>query len=142
LGETSGSSLFARTEYTVGDEGKRECEGNITRGADRCSIGNAWNSYAFVDSPRSVAASRWRVVSCAAPTRARTASRMLSPFRGFLVLVSALVSASSVSAAALGNGLKIGEVTSTSAIVWTRLTSTAEPNRNGVPFAPDADAIP
>ena len=31
-------------------------------------------------------------------------------------------------AAALGNGIKVGEVTATSAIVWTRVTTTAEYN--------------
>ena len=32
----------------------------------------------------------------------------------------------------LGNGIKIGEVTSHSAIIWTRLTERAEPNWNGL----------
>jgi len=34
----------------------------------------------------------------------------------------------------MANGIKIGEVTSTSAIIWTRLTKHAERNINGKPF--------
>ena len=34
----------------------------------------------------------------------------------------------------MGNGLKVGEVTDTSAIVWTRLTQNAERNIEGTPF--------
>lgn len=45
-------------------------------------------------------------------------------------------------AAHLGNGLKIGEVTSTSAIVWTRLTATPEPNLTGPRFSSDDDRVP
>ena len=33
-----------------------------------------------------------------------------------------------------GNGLKIGEVTAESAVIWTRLTTTPEANWNGLPF--------
>jgi len=47
-----------------------------------------------------------------------------------------------VHGAALGNGIKIGEVTSTSAIVWTRLTERAEYNLTGTEFKPDDEAIP
>ena len=36
----------------------------------------------------------------------------------------------------LGNGVKIGEVTSSSAIVWVRLTRDADQNTSGVPFGP------
>ena len=43
---------------------------------------------------------------------------------------------------ALGNGIKIGEVTSTSAIVWTRVTTTADYRTDGVAFEPDDDALP
>lgn len=50
--------------------------------------------------------------------------------------------AGTVSAAALGNGFKIGEVTPTSAIVWTRVTASAEPNLDGVTWAKDAEAVP
>ena len=45
-------------------------------------------------------------------------------------------------AAALGNGIKVGEVTATSAIVWTRVTTTAEYNMEGVPFKDEDEAIP
>lgn len=45
-------------------------------------------------------------------------------------------------AASLGNAIKIGEVTPTSAIVWTRLTATPEPNFAGIPFADDDEAVP
>lgn len=34
----------------------------------------------------------------------------------------------------LANGIKIGEVTATSAIIWVRLTATEDRNRDGVPF--------
>ena len=34
----------------------------------------------------------------------------------------------------MANGIKIGEVTSTTAIIWTRLTKNAEPNVAGKPF--------
>jgi alkaline phosphatase D len=37
------------------------------------------------------------------------------------------------------NGIKIGEVTSDSAIVWTRLTRSAERNTTGQPFPPNND---
>jgi len=33
------------------------------------------------------------------------------------------------------NGVKIGEVTQTSAIIWTRLTEKPERNTDGIPFA-------
>lgn len=57
-------------------------------------------------------------------------------------LLFSLAVTGSLSAAALGNGLKIGEVTGTSAIVWTRLTATAEPNMTGPLFAADDDQVP
>lgn len=39
----------------------------------------------------------------------------------------------------MANGIKIGEVTSTSAIIWTRLTQHAERNLNGKPFPKSAN---
>lgn len=54
----------------------------------------------------------------------------------------ALASAQAISGAQLGNGLKVGEVTATSAIVWTRLTATAEPNQTGPRFGGDDDKVP
>jgi alkaline phosphatase D len=57
-------------------------------------------------------------------------------------LLFSLVLVSSGSAAALGNGIKIGEVTATSAIVWTRLTQQAEPNLTGLEFAPEDERVP
>lgn len=61
-----------------------------------------------------------------------------------LILGLLLVTAfnASIHAAALGNGIKIGEVTATSAIVWTRVTETAEYNTTGVPFKDEDEAIP
>ena len=59
---------------------------------------------------------------------------------GLLLFASALQT--SVHAAALGNGIKVGEVTATSAIVWTRVTETADYNLTGVPFQDDDEAVP
>jgi alkaline phosphatase D len=42
----------------------------------------------------------------------------------------------------MANGVKVGEVTSTSAIVWTRLTRDAERNTMGEPFAVEAASLP
>ena len=42
-----------------------------------------------------------------------------------------LLSWTPLPAAHLGMGLRVGEVTQTSAIVWTRLTATAERNHEG-----------
>lgn len=61
-------------------------------------------------------------------------------FSRSLIFLSA--AAVSLSAAQLGNGLKIGEVTTTSAIVWTRLTATSEPNMTGPLFAADDERVP
>ncbi|GAB5562919.1 MAG: hypothetical protein SynsKO_45660 [Synoicihabitans sp.] len=61
-------------------------------------------------------------------------------FVGTLLFFSTLLG--SIHAAALGNGIKIGEITATSAIVWTRVTETAEYNKTGVPFKDDDEAIP
>ena len=47
-----------------------------------------------------------------------------------------------VHGAALGNGIKIGEVTATSAIVWTRITTEAHFQLTGREFEPDDDALP
>jgi alkaline phosphatase D len=41
-----------------------------------------------------------------------------------------------------GNGIKIGEVDATSAIVWLRLTDAAERRANGTPFKDDDDKVP
>ncbi len=41
-----------------------------------------------------------------------------------------------------GNGIKIGEVDATSAIVWTRLTTTAERRADGTPFKDDDQKVP
>jgi alkaline phosphatase D len=57
-------------------------------------------------------------------------------------LALALVAPSTVFAAHLGNGIKIGETTATSAIVWTRLTAEPERNRTGERFASDDDRVP
>ena len=62
------------------------------------------------------------------------------PLLGALLL--ALASPQALSAAQLGNGLKVGEVTATSAIVWTRLTATAEPNQTGPRFGGADDQVP
>jgi alkaline phosphatase D len=35
-----------------------------------------------------------------------------------------------------GNGIKIGEVTANSAVIWTRLTTAPDANWNGIPFLP------
>ena len=40
------------------------------------------------------------------------------------------------------NGVKVGEVTSSSAIIWTRLTATPERNIEGIPWPDSADAVP
>ncbi len=42
------------------------------------------------------------------------------------------ISAAETAASRQANGVKVGEVTPTSAIVWTRLTANAERNRNGL----------
>lgn len=53
-------------------------------------------------------------------------------FPGFLlILFSQLASAESIH---MANGIKIGEVNSSSAIIWTRLTKTADRNIDGKPF--------
>lgn len=59
---------------------------------------------------------------------------------GTLLFTSAIVG--SIHAAALGNGIKIGEVTATSAIVWTRVTETVGFNTSGVPFKDEDEAVP
>lgn len=41
-----------------------------------------------------------------------------------------------------GNGMKIGEVDSSSAIVWLRLTQTPERRADGTPFKDDDEAVP
>ena len=41
-----------------------------------------------------------------------------------------------------GNGMKIGEVDSTSAIVWLRLTENPERRADGTPFKDDDEAVP
>ena len=41
-----------------------------------------------------------------------------------------------------GNGLKIGEVDSTSAIIWLRLTETPDRRPDGTPFKDDDEAVP
>lgn len=58
------------------------------------------------------------------------------------VTLAFALSAAPLVAVELGNGLKIGEVTATSAIVWTRLTATAEPNMTGPRFGADDDTVP
>ena len=42
----------------------------------------------------------------------------------------------------LGNGIKIGDVTDRSALVWVRLTGAAERNRGGAPWPEGADSVP
>jgi alkaline phosphatase D len=42
----------------------------------------------------------------------------------------------------MADGIKIGEVTGTRAIIWTRLTAAPERNRNGIPWATTADRVP
>ncbi|MBN2309273.1 MAG: alkaline phosphatase D family protein [Candidatus Hydrogenedentes bacterium] len=58
----------------------------------------------------------------------------------FLVLVglAACAAAAEPSGVHMANGIKIGEVTQQSAIIWTRLTIAPERNRDGFPF-PDVD---
>ncbi len=59
---------------------------------------------------------------------------------GTLLFISAIVG--SIHAAALGNGIKVGEVTATSAIIWTRVTETADYNLSGVPFKDEDETVP
>lgn len=54
----------------------------------------------------------------------------------------ALTLGPTVHAAALGNGIKIGEVTATSAMVWTRITTQAQFQQTGPAFKPDDEALP
>jgi alkaline phosphatase D len=54
-----------------------------------------------------------------------------------LILFTILVfSTRSFAAVHQGNGIKIGEVTADSAVIWTRLTSKPEANWTGTPFVP------
>jgi alkaline phosphatase D len=54
-----------------------------------------------------------------------------------LLTATQLLLATAVSAAVFqGNGIKIGEVSADSAVIWTRLTTTAEASWNGTPFLP------
>ncbi len=46
------------------------------------------------------------------------------------------------SAVHMATGVKVGEVTGTSAVVWTRLTVAPEANFGGAPWADDAQAVP
>lgn len=63
-------------------------------------------------------------------------------FITFGLVLLGLTPASMVQGAALGNGVKIGEVTSSSAIVWTRLTKRADYNQTGVEFKQEDEAVP
>ena len=51
-------------------------------------------------------------------------------------LLGALLPAAALAAVFQGNGIKIGEVTADSAIIWTRLTVAPEANWSGTPFVP------
>ncbi len=63
--------------------------------------------------------------------------------RSLLSIVFTLIVLSpSAFGVALGNGLKIGEVTATSAIVWTRVTTNADYRTDGVAFKPEDEALP
>lgn len=67
---------------------------------------------------------------------------MIRPHRLILAISLFVGLSTTASAAYLGSGLKIGEVTSTSAIVWTRLTATPEPNMSGPQFKADDEEVP
>jgi alkaline phosphatase D len=55
----------------------------------------------------------------------------------FIVLATLAASAASAFAAVyLGNGIKMGEVTAESVVIWTRLTAAPEANWSGTPFIP------
>ena len=59
----------------------------------------------------------------------------MTPFVPRLVFAGWLLSTSAAFAAVhQGNGIKIGEVSADSAVIWTRLTTTPEANWKGVPF--------
>jgi alkaline phosphatase D len=52
-----------------------------------------------------------------------------------LALLASFIAVVPVSGAVYqGNGIKIGEVTAESAVIWTRLTTAPEANWNGIPF--------
>ena len=55
-------------------------------------------------------------------------------------LLASCLTAVAPAAVFQGNGIKIGEVTSDSAVIWTRLTAAAEANWSGAPWlAPSLD---
>jgi alkaline phosphatase D len=53
-----------------------------------------------------------------------------------IVLVALFLSSQLDAQPYLANGVKIGEVTDTSAVAWVRLTATPDRNREGLPFVP------
>ena len=55
------------------------------------------------------------------------------------LLLASCLTAAAPAAVFQGNGIKIGEVTAESAVIWTRLTVAAEANWSGTPWlAPSA----
>ena len=64
----------------------------------------------------------------------RTKSRNALLASGIIVGLGVLFLASRASAVEMGNGIKVGEASPTSIVVWTRLTRDAEGNFGGTPF--------
>lgn len=56
------------------------------------------------------------------------------PALRFLSCLSVVLASAAAGAVYQGNGLKIGEVSADSVVVWTRLTAAAEANWSGAPF--------
>lgn len=64
-----------------------------------------------------------------------TKTRRKTPGIGWVAVAVVLLCGGVKAQPFLGNGIKIGEVTDTSAVVWVRLTETKGLNRDGVPWA-------
>ena len=60
----------------------------------------------------------------------------------FTFLCTLTLSLTAAESVHMANGIKIGEVTSDSAIIWTRLTITPEANWEGIPFKPNDSKVP
>src|SRR5688572_33440683 len=61
---------------------------------------------------------------------------MTHSFRCFILAGGLVLTAGAWGAVYQGNGIKIGEVTADSAVIWTRLTSNPDANWTGTPFIP------